>query len=107
MMPKKQYTIIIFCIYFSTLAITLIMSSPISAAVYSWDNYRKPFGQTLKVPLFGGTQIAVTLPADCRMYRDTINLHFDIVSSKILSGKVTIDILSNVKFIRIKLQISY
>ena len=32
---------------------------------------------------------------------------FDIVSSKILSSKVTIDILSNVKFIRIKLQINY
>jgi len=39
--------------------------------------------------------------------QNCLNLPFDIVSSKILSGKVTIDILSNVKFIRIKLQINY
>lgn len=78
---KKQYAIKIFCIYFSTLAITLIMSSPISAAIYSWDNYRKPFGQTLKVPLFGGTKVAVTLPDDFVMDRDTITLNFDIESN--------------------------
>ena len=39
--------------------------------------------------------------------QNCLNLPFDIVSSKILSSKVTIDILSNVKFIRIKLQINY
>ncbi len=32
-----------------------------------------------------------------------LDLPFDIVSSEILSGKVTIDILSNMKFIRVKL----
>jgi flagellar assembly factor FliW len=35
--------------------------------------------------------------------QNCLNLPFDIVSSKILSGKVTIDILSNVKFLKIKL----
>jgi len=39
--------------------------------------------------------------------QNCLNLPFDIVSAKILSGKVTIDILSNVKFVRAKLQINY
>jgi len=57
------------------------MSSRISAAINSWDNYRNPYGQTLKVPLFGGTKVAVTLPADFMVNRDTITLNFDIESN--------------------------
>ena len=71
----------IYCIIFSIFTITSIMPSRISAAIYSWGNYREPYAQTIKIPLFGGTKITVTLPTDFMMDRDTITLNFDIESN--------------------------
>ena len=81
MLHIKQSKSAILLVYFSTIAITLIMSSRISAAIVSWDNYRKPFDHTIKVPLFGGITVVVNLPTDIIMDRETITLHFDIESN--------------------------
>jgi len=57
------------------------MSSWTIAAIHSWDSYNKPLAQPIKIPLFGGTKVVVSLPADFIKGRDTITLNCDIESN--------------------------
>lgn len=81
MMHRWRNIIKIFFANLSIFVVMLITPSNLFAVSYSWDNHREPFGQALKVPFYGGVKVAVTLPADFILHRDTITLNFDIESN--------------------------
>jgi len=57
------------------------MSSWIFASTHTWKDHSKPLAQSIKIPLFGGTKVVVSLPADFIKGRDTITLNCDIESN--------------------------